>query len=161
MSLLSNFLRKLFGGNNKPQVQPPKTENNYIGRWEQEREKRIKDAESRLKDWLIATVKEKESLPFTWTSGGDEAFVTFEDKTDAEEDNFQELEEYIVDKLDIPDAGEFEMNGSGTIYLQDNLIKAKYSSVMKGIDDYDEETDQVIYSQDEVRDSDNKTLFSV
>ena len=64
------------------------------------------------------------------------------------------------DKLEIPDAGEFRMDGSGTLYLADNLVKAKYSSILKGITDYDEDTDAVTYSEEE-HDSGDKVLFMV
>jgi len=52
------------------------------------------------------------------------------------------------------------MDGSGTLYLADNLVKAKYSSIMKGIIDYDEATDTEIYSEEE-HDSADKVLFTV
>jgi hypothetical protein len=70
------------------------------------------------------------------------------------------LEEYIIDKLDIPDAGEFTMNGSGMIYIADNAVKAKYSSIMKAVIDYDETTEEEIYSEEE-QSSDDKVLFDI
>jgi hypothetical protein len=68
------------------------------------------------------------------------------------------LGEFIVDCFDIPDAGEFEMNGSGTIYLSGNLIRAKYSSVTKLLVDFDEETDEETYTEEE-HDSGDQVLF--
>ena len=172
MSLISWLLSKVFGKRNvekqAPVKQPsandnqttPRQLNDYMARWEKERNERIKAAEERLKGWIILSIREKGSLAFTWESGNDEAFVTFKDSNEAEEDNFQDLEEYIIDKLDIPDAGEFRMDGSGTLYLADNHVKAKYSSIIKGITDYDEETDAVTYSEEE-HDSGDKALFMV
>lgn len=172
MSLISRLLSKIFGNSNveKPasakqpsanndQVAPPQ-KNDFMARWERERNEKIKKAEEKLKDWIILSIRERGSLAFTWESGNDEAFVTFKDNNEAEEDNFQDLEEYIVVKLDIPDAGEFRMDGSGTLYLADNLVKAKYSSIIKGITDYDEETDAETYSEEE-HDSGDKVLFMV
>jgi len=172
MSLISRLLKKIFGnGNvekqapikqlsaNNDQVTPPQ-KNDFMARWERERNEEIKKAEEKLKDWIILSIRERGSLTFTWESGNDEAFVTFKDNNEAEEDNFQDLEEYIVVKLDIPDAGEFRMDGSGTLYLADNLVKAKYSSIIKGVIDYDEETDTQIYSEEE-HDSGDKVLFMV
>jgi hypothetical protein len=52
------------------------------------------------------------------------------------------------------------MNGSGTIYLDDKLVKAKYSSVLKAIIDFDEKTEQEIYSEEE-QDSGDKVLFVI
>ena len=172
MSLISGLLSKIFGKRNvekpAPARQPsanndqvaPLQLNDFMARWEKERNERIKAAEEKLKDWIILSIREKGSPAFTWESGNDEAFVTFKDSNEADENNFQDLEEYIVDKLDIPDAGEFRMDGSGTLYLADNLVKAKYSSIIKGITDYDEDTDAVTYSEEE-HDSGDKVLFMV
>ena len=174
MSLIKRLLKKIFGiGNVEKQVpakQPsandaqvtPAQGNDFMARWERERQKRIKEAEEKLKDWIILSIRQRGSLAFTWESGNDEAFVTFKDNdnNEAEQENFEHLEEYIVDKLEIPDAGEFRMDGSGTLYLADNQVKAKYSSVIKGITDYDEESDAVTYSEEE-HDSGDKVLFMV
>lgn len=160
MGLFSNLLKRLFGSNQKKVEKIIEPTNDYMARWEKEREERIIAAESRLKDWVVTSLKKKGNLAFSWESGNDEAFVTFQDKADSEEENFEDLEEYIVDKLDIPDAGEFQMNGSGTIYLENNLVRAKYSSVMKAIIDFNEETEEEIYSEEE-HDSGDKALFSI
>lgn len=160
MGLISDLLKKIFGNNQhkaEPSIQP---NDNYIARWEKERQERIIAAEARLKDWVITSLRKKGSLPFSWESGNDEAFVTFQDRTDIDEDNFEDLEEYIIDKLDIPDAGEFQMNGSGTIYLENNLAKVKYSSTMKATIDFNEETEEEIFSEEEL-DSGDKVLFTI
>ena len=52
------------------------------------------------------------------------------------------------------------MAGSGTIYINDNLVRAKSSSTKKAIIDYYEETEQEIYSEEE-QDSGDKILFEV
>lgn len=160
MSMISKLFGKLFSNNPQKTAPIEPTTSDYMARWEKERQERTQATEQRLKDWIISSVKEKGSLPFTWESGNDEAFVTFKDNTEAEADNFQDLEEYIIDKLDIPDAGEFEMVGSGTMYINDNLVRAKYSSTIKAIIDYNEETEQEIYSEEE-QDSGDKILFAV
>jgi hypothetical protein len=172
MSWISNLLRKIFGSG-KAQKKAPVAQdsvrivrltkgqvNDFMARRERERQERIKEAESNLKDWIVLSLKERGSLSFTWESGNDEAFITFKDSNEAERENFEQLEEYIIDKLDIPDAGEFRMDGSGLLYIANNLIKAKYSSIMKGITDYDEETDSVTYSEEE-HDSGDKVLFMI
>jgi len=160
MGLISNILKRLFGSSQQKAEKTIQPSANYFASWEKERAERIVAAEARLKDWLVASVKEKGNLGFSWESGNDEAFVTVQDKSDKEEEKFEDLEEYIIDKLDIPDAGEFQMNGSGIIYLENNLIKAKYSSTMKALIDFNEETGEEIYSEEE-HDSDDKVLFAV
>jgi hypothetical protein len=160
MSLISTFLKKIFGTNHQKDESTIPATDNYMSRWDKEREERIKATEERLKGWVTASLMENGSLPFSWESGGDEAFVTFQNKTDAEEDNFQDLEEYIIDKLEIPDAGEFQMNGSGTIYMENNFAKAKYSSTMKEMIDFNEETEEEIFSEEE-QDSGDIILFTI
>lgn len=160
MGLISNLLKRLFGSNQQKVEKTSEPNNDFSARWEKEREERIIAAESRLKDWVVGSLKEKGNLVFSWESGNDEAFVSFQDKTDSEEENFEDLEEYIVDKLDIPDAGEFQMNGNGTIYLENGLVRAKYSSVIKAIIDFDEETEEEIFSEEEY-DSGDIALFSI
>lgn len=159
MNFLTNFLEKIFG-NNQSKKEKAVTGNQYLSRWEKERAERIKVAEERLKTWIVAMIAEKGSLAFTWESGNDEGFVTFKDDFDREEDSFEELEVYILEKLEIPDAGEFQMNGSGDIYIENNLVKAKYSSIMKELIDFDEETQQEIYGEGEEESAD-KVLFAV
>ena len=160
MGLISNLLKKLFGNNHKQAESSLPPNDNYMARWEKEREERIIAAEEILKDWVIISLKEKGKLPFTWESGNDEAFVTFQDKTATNENNFEDLEEYIIDKLDIPDAGEFQMNGNGTIYIENNFARVKYSSTMKATIDFNEETEEEIFSEEE-HDSGDKVLFAV
>jgi hypothetical protein len=160
MGFISGLLKKLFGDNhNQPEISLP-LNHNFMAQWEKEQEERIVAAEARIKDWLITSLKEKGNLPFSWESGGDEAFVTFQDNDGTDEENFEDLEEYIIDKLNIPDAGEFQMNGSGTIYIENNLARAKYSSTIKAVIDYDEETEEEIFSEEE-QDSGDKVLFAV
>ncbi|ROT47724.1 hypothetical protein [Candidatus Cardinium hertigii] len=190
MSLISNIFEKLFGrsnhyeeeqteriedadeklfdlGNHYEEEQMERIEDadeelfDLGNHYEEERAEKIEDADESLESWIIATVKEKGCLSFTWESGSDEAFVTFKDSTDVDRNNFEDLETYIIDTLDIPDAGEFQMNGSGDIYIDNNLVRAKYSSTTKAIIDYNEETDQVIYDEEEYHDSADEVLFAI
>lgn len=153
MVLISGFFKRLFGKKNEQ----TKVEN-YMDSWGKERQQRIVNAEARLKDFIVSSLKEKGKLTFSWESGHDEAFVTFDDKDDSKEDDFFDLEEYIVYKLDIPDAGEFQMNGNGTLYIQDNFVRAKYSSTMKETIDYNEDTDEEIFDE-EIVESNDISLF--
>ncbi len=160
MGLISNLFKNLFGNKEQKVEAIKRSGDNYMARYEKEREERIVAAEARLKDWMVTSLEEKGTLPFSWESGNDEAFVSFQDKTESEEDNFEDLEEYIIAKLEIPDAGEFQMNGNGTIYIDSNVVKAKYSSTMKALVDFNEETEEEIYSEEE-QDSGEKVLFTL
>jgi hypothetical protein len=128
--------------------------------WLEEEKKRTKAFEESLGSWLVRKVKEKGDLAFTWESGNDEAFVTFPDFSEAEETSFQHLEEYVINKLGIPDAGEFSMNGLGSIYMQKNVVRAKFSGVMKALVDFNEETQQEVYSE-EIEERGDRALFEI
>lgn len=167
MGILNKLFGKLFGS--KPQQQPaaqsasPFDESNvskYMAKWEKERLERVARAELTLKDTLISYIKDKKELTFTWESGNDEAFITFGDTTPENEHYMMELEEYIMDKLDIPSAGEFSMTGSGSIYLAGNTVKLKHSSVIKELVDYNEETEEEIYGGEEVTSSGDEVIFT-
>lgn len=159
MSFLKNIWQKIFGDNNNAPKQPTVTSTSqstdYFSKWQKER---ANLAEANIKDWLLAHLQKKE-MSFSWESGNDEAFVYFDDFTDAEEDQFTNLEEYIINKLDIPDAGEFNMNGSGIIFIEGNTVKAKYQSLLKNIVDFNEETEEEIYGEAE-SDSGEKVLMT-
>lgn len=159
MNLIS-LIKKLFGTKKQESTSYTPAHMDYMARHEKERQERMVAAEKRIKGWVTASLKDKGSLLFSWESGNDEAFVTFQDTTESNRDDFQDLEEYIIDKLDIPDAGEFQMNGRGKIYIENNLVRAEYSSVMKGMIDYNEETDEAVFSEEEL-DSGDKVLFSI
>lgn len=160
MGLFNNLLKKIFGGTEQKTDQGNQEVNNYMQRWERERQERISASELRLKEWLVLNVKENRNIEFSWESGNDEGFVTFQDSEAIGQDRLDDLESYIVDKLDIPSAGEFQMNGSGFIYLDNNLIKVKYSSIMKSLVDFDEQTEEEIYSEEE-HDSGDVVLFAI
>ena len=155
-----NFLKSLFSGKKASGVPGSPVNSNYLARWEKEREERMVAAEAVLKDWIIKLLTERNGLPFSWESGSDEAFVTFEGLDDSSEDIVEDLQQFIIDKLEIPDAGEFEMNGKGTIYLENNLVRVKYSSIMKAIVDFNEETEEEVFSDEEL-DSGDQVLFAI
>lgn len=165
MSIISNFLQKLFGG--KPAQQAPTAgpqtthqPGDFMYTWQQERMKRANAMEQEIKDWLVTTIKETGNLPFSWESGNDEAFITFKDRQETQEEEFDTLEQYILLKLDIPDAGEFNMTGEGLIYIDNDKVKAKFSSLMKEVVDYDEETEQETYGE-EVVNTGEELLFLI
>jgi hypothetical protein len=86
MSLISRFLKKIFG-NKKDENEKIKQSNNFfITKWQNERKARINEAEQNLKDWLISLVNDKKSLQFSWESGNDEAFVSFQDYKEIDEE---------------------------------------------------------------------------
>lgn len=71
------------------------------------------------------------------------------------------MQEYIIYTLAIPDAGEFQMDGKGEIYLQGNEARIRYESTYVEIVDYDEELDEPVYEKVEEKDSGDKLLFTI
>jgi hypothetical protein len=133
---------------------------NSLFRWEQERKERMIQTEADIKEWLANLVKEKGELPFSWESGNDEAFLSFKDYAEWDSNNFEDLAGYIINKLDIPDAGEFEMTGEGFLYSDGKSIKARYHSSIKEMVDFNEETEETIYGE-EMKDEGDKLLFVI
>jgi hypothetical protein len=132
----------------------------FLVKWEQERKERMIQTEANIRDWLVALVNEKKQLHFSWESGNDEAFLSFKDYAEWDSNNFEDLEGYIIDKLDIPDAGEFEMTGEGFIYSDGKSIRASYQSIIKEMVDFNEETEEEIYGE-EIKDKGDTVLFVI
>jgi hypothetical protein len=135
--------------------------NDYMSKWEAERQRRIQALEGQLKDWLTAIVKEKGYLSFTWESGNDEGFISFKEQPERDKAEYNRLEEYLFDKLDIPSAGEFRMDGEAVLYIQDNQVRVRYSSLYKEMIDYDEDTDTEVYGNEEVVDGKDELMFNI
>lgn len=158
MGLISSFLKKIFGTGRQQNNQGLTISDADIRKWKKEDEERLILVENQVKDWLTEYLKANGDIKFSWESGNDEGFVTFENGVSEDEDNFEDLEDYITTKLEIPSAGEFQMTGKGTIYLENNSVKAKYSSIFKTTIDFDEETEEEIFSEDE-HDSGDVVLY--
>ena len=158
-----SLLDRLFGGffkKNDREQQTPVDSGDFMERWERKRKERIAAAENDLKPWIIDRLIADKTIDFTWESGNDEAFVTFTNHTDQDENLFMELEGYVVDTLQIPDAGEFAMTGKGSIYLADKTVRIRHASVLKYLTDYNEETEEEIWGEEET-DSGDTILFSI
>lgn len=156
MSII-NFIKNLFLTKNPfpkasdLETYTPLTEEN-LEAWRKKEQEKKSSLEKKVKETIIEQIKEQNnSLKFSWDSGNDEAFLTFENnKTDIDEEKSWEIEEYLILKLEIPDAGEFEMHGEGFLYIENNSVFANYWSTLKFLEDYDEEKDEEIWSEAEV-----------
>ncbi|RAJ74968.1 hypothetical protein CLV59_11014 [Chitinophaga dinghuensis] len=115
--------------------------------------------EAIFKDWLIDKLRDNNALDFSFEGGGDEGFITFENPTD-ETEMYNSLDEYLFYILKIPTVGECYMNGSGTLYIADNIVKVKYSSTLNQSYDYNEETDEIIYGEKVTLGGGDLELFS-
>ncbi len=161
MSIIRKLLR-LFTGDKQPQdaaIPDPGVHNMPLS-WSRGNDEETRAIEQQIKDWLVTTLRKKEALAFSWESGSDEAFLSFSDATEADQKYFYDLEDYLIRRLDIPSAGEFEMNGKGTIRITGTTVKVQYSSVIRELIDYDEANEQEVYGEEE-QDSGELVLFSI
>lgn len=74
-----------------------------------------------------------------WDCGGDESFVTTHiDGQEAPHDLLLEVDRLVTEALNLPDAGEFNMEGDGTFYLEGRGVGLDYKSdATVYLDDYD------------------------
>ncbi|GAA4343877.1 hypothetical protein [Flaviaesturariibacter amylovorans] len=155
-----SLFQKLFGGL-LGRDKTPKNESieDLRARWEQEAAERTAAVEASVRGWLVDTLRRQHRISFAWESGGDEGFINFPGFNKEEEDRYCELEEYLMNKLDIPSAGEFQMTGRGTLFLTDGVVRAKYSSEYREVVDFDEVKDEEVYGEPEVVE-DDRILFA-
>lgn len=78
-------------------------------------------------------------LSVKWNCGGDEAIVTLflDDKEVPYNDKFaQGLDMFLVNYLNLPDVGEFSMDGGGNIIEQNDKLYIEYESITRGYESY-------------------------
>ncbi|HYG51668.1 MAG TPA: hypothetical protein VD905_12235 [Flavobacteriales bacterium] len=151
-----NFFSKLFGGkkpqNNSSNTQASqnKSADNYSDWQKKEQERQAALAEN-VKAPIIQHISKNGIFKFTIEAGNDEAFLHFEastEKTEEDEQELYDIEEYLIDVLDIPSAGEFSMTGEGSLFMKNNKVYCEYKTIYKELLDYDEENDKEIYSDE-------------
>ncbi|WP_312075777.1 hypothetical protein [Chryseobacterium sp.] len=167
MMSLFKFFKNLFSKENDfpkaselASYQPFTDEN--LNKWRKAQSAKARELEVKVKSKIVALINANDNhLKFSWDSGNDEAFLYFESKEEIfEEEELWELEEYMIVKLDIPDAGEFEMHGEGFLKIENSSAIADFWSTLKVMEDYDEENDQEIWSEIETEKKEEQ-LFQV
>ncbi len=156
MSWLSKVFSRLF---NKNIVTSEKEKESQL-KWDREKQQRLSEIASNLKEWLVELLKDKKELAFSWECGNDEATMSFTDYAEWDSNNFEDLEYFLIEKLSIPGHGEFEMKGKGVVYISGDLVKASYQSSIKAVIDYDAEAEKEIFSEAE-EDNGDKVLFAI
>jgi len=146
MGLIRKIIGQLFGNKNAPAL----SAEDKMQQYEREHQQQLLDTETALRTWLPQLLKEKGELAVSWECGGDEAIITFEDgRNSGLKEAFDDLEDYLYHKLELPSAGEFQMNGGGHVYMKDDAVKVKYSSVYTELLDYNAELEKEIYGEEE------------
>jgi hypothetical protein len=97
---------------------------------------------------LAALLTTNHLISVRWDCGGDESFVTTE--VDGQEvaadygneaDFAYQLDCYLTELLELPDAGDFSMQGTGRIFVTDNEVIIEYQSEFTDTGDDDLLTD--------------------
>ena len=100
-----------------------------------------------IKEWLSKHLAQGDQVTVRWDCGGDEAFVypaINGEELPYEDDMHEEFAFFLIETLDIPDAGEFSMQGEGTIFAENGAIKITYHAEGEAMVDFDEETQEEI-----------------
>ncbi len=104
----------------------------------QKNEKKMID----LKAETVKLLKAGKEITLKWDCGGDEAIVIpYLDgkKMDYKDKYVEKLYIYIANYLNLPDVGEFHMEGEGKLVEDNGEVYIEYESIMKGYEGYDEE----------------------
>ena len=94
-----------------------------------------------LKEETLKLLKEGKEITLKWNCGGDEAIVTpylNGEQMDYRDKYVEKLYIYLANYLNLPDVGEFDMEGEGKLIEEKGEIYIEYESIMKGYVDYGE-----------------------
>lgn len=95
-----------------------------------------------LKYQLEDLIEEGKKITVSWDCGGDEAFAYTH--IDGQQLVFgdplgEAMDMYLINRLDLPSAGEFSLKGKGTIELNDEELWITYASESEFHFEWDEE----------------------
>lgn len=99
-----------------------------------------------LRTSILKALEAGKILSFKWDCGGDEAIISvyLNGEMMSYHNAFvEELSFYLFNKLKLPDAGEFVMQGEGKLLLENDILFLEYESKLKGYDDFDEEFNHI------------------
>ncbi len=116
------------------------------------------NTEGQLKEAIILAIEAGKEITLQWDCGGDQSVITvLLDGEQMSYDNIfaEELELYLVNKLNLPDVGDFSMKGVGKLLLEEEEVFLEYESRWKGYEDYDEDLDLFSWKEVDEIDKDN------
>ena len=95
--------------------------------------------EEKLKRSITEKLKSGKQITVDWDCGGDEAIMSlYQDGKEIPWDSEfgGQLRLYLGNFLNLPDVGEFHLEGKGQLILENDLILLEYESYLKGYQDY-------------------------
>ncbi|MCB0607534.1 MAG: hypothetical protein KDD12_07455 [Lewinella sp.] len=119
------------------------------------------DNKSQLEEAIFAAIEAGKKITVKWDCGGDEAIIkVLVDGAELTYNNAfaMELDMYLVNYLNLPDAGEFSMTGNGEIVEENEELYIVYESILKGVEDYETGRWKELNEKDDVY-SGKKKLF--
>ena len=119
------------------------------------------DNKSQLEEAIFAAIEARKKITVKWDCGGDEAIIkVLVDGAELTYNNAfaMELDMYLVNYLNLPDAGEFSMTGNGEIVEENEELYIVYESILKGVEDYETGRWKELNEKDDVY-SGKKKLF--
>ena len=114
--------------------------------------------EQQLKKAVFEELKKGKEITVEWNCGGDEAILSvhWEEEEISYGDAFAEdIDIYLSIKLNLPDAGEFSMEGGGKLIAENDDVFLVYESRLKGYEDFDEEYNYLGWKEVDELDKDN------
>lgn len=97
----------------------------------------------KLKIYLNSMLDDGKKITLKWDCGGDEAMVSIYDngqELDYGDTYVQELTMYITNRISLPDAGEFSMDGGGEIIRKNKILILRCESILRGYEDFQMDT---------------------
>ena len=105
---------------------------------------------SNLKEETIKLIQSGKEISLKWDCGGDEAIITIYldgERMDYNDKFVEDLYIYLVNYLNLPDVGEFSMEGKGKLIEEKGDVYIEYESIMKGFMDYGERGEKAEWIQ--------------
>jgi len=97
------------------------------------------DNQSKLEDAMFTAIEAGRQIEIQWDCGGDDVMMTVlvdNKEMDYNAPFVRELSLYLMNYLNLPDSGNFQMLGKGNLIIEDDDIFIIYDSVMKGVEDH-------------------------
>ncbi len=116
------------------------------------------NTEGQLKEAISKAIEAGKEISVKWDCGGDEAIMTiYIDEQQLGYNNAfaEKLDLYLMNRLNLPDAGPFSMQGGGKFLVEEDEVYFEYESRWKGYEGYDEDFNYTGWKEVDEKDEDN------
>lgn len=98
------------------------------------------DKLSKIEDIIFQAIEADKEIKVRWNCGDDQATISvFLDGERLKHENpfVREIDVYLMNYLDLPSVGPFELEGEGKFVIENDELYIVYESYLKGTEDYD------------------------